>query len=123
MSRPFAAEIALGRPLDFAVALAIVSGLGALVDADLTGLAVAMSGFAVAGYLFERRRAAEGPLHWDRAALASLAAAAAGATAFALATAPPGSALRGLALAVGLVPMWWTSRHRAALPSPPEATS
>lgn len=123
MSRAFAAELSLGRPLDLAVALAIVSGLGALIDADLTGLAVAMSGFAVAAYLFERRRAAEGPLRWDRVAFASLAAAAAGAAAFALASAPPWSALRGLALAVGLVPMWWTSRRRAADPSPPEATS
>ena len=123
MSRSFPTEMSLGRPLDLAVVLALVSGLGALVDPDLTGLAVAVSGFALAAYLLERRRADEGALRWDRAAFASLGAAAAGVVLFAVAIPPPWSALRGLALAAGLVPMWWTSRHRAVSSSPPEAAS
>jgi hypothetical protein len=93
-----------------AIGFALLSGALAIVLPFLGSLTVALAAIAVAGWAWgrPRRRAAVGPgtrmeigLGW--------CAATAGAVAFALLP-PPWAVGRGLALALGMIPLWWFDR-------------
>jgi hypothetical protein len=106
-----------------AVGFSVLSGALALALPFLTSLCVALVAIAVAAWVWERPPSMLRPATGTRRALGvAWGLAVAGAAAFALLP-TPWSEGRGLALGLGLVPLWWVDRrsHPSNLPRRTEA--
>jgi hypothetical protein len=98
-----------------AVGFALVSGALSLVDPTLTVVPGTLAALAVAAWAVGRKRSGTRAL--PRPTLPSWGPVAVLAVAGTLYLDPgaPWGPFRGLALGLGLVPLWWTERHRPSV--------